>query len=107
MTNIQFANSIRAIADFHETHPEMPQFCTSVFTHSIPELIDAIGTIRLGGATTTRDNSSSFVGVSRDFGGLDLEVLCHQSNIERIPRPALPLDMELMAVLNESVAVND
>ena len=96
-TNAEYAAGLRAIADWYEAHPEVPQphDCLKVFTGHTKE--DANVIARALGKSEKR-YSSGLLYLGRDFGGERLEFCFDQSRVcearvvrvEQVPERIIP-----------------
>jgi hypothetical protein len=81
MTNAEFANSLRAVADFYEKHPDMPQPPEAslwVYTHSKTYFLNAAKMMADGGTIQKRvdlpGDVMNYYHVERLFGGFLLDL---------------------------------
>jgi hypothetical protein len=75
MTNQEFANGLRLIADFYEAQPEMEQFIVGVYTHGRDKFLKALRALSHGGKVTKDLSDTSqyaYVRAERMFGDLKL-----------------------------------
>jgi hypothetical protein len=88
MTNKEYADGLRLIAKFYETHPEMPLPYNggtngfTVFASSRQgESLSEITAILADDGDLTKRVNDTFYYVSRQFGGLRFEALDYRKNV--------------------------
>lgn len=93
MTNIEYANSLRQIADFYEANPDMPvpgwpsEF---IFLYDRQAFLNAVKVLARGGKVTKeveRREDGNYKAI-RDFGGNRVIVEIPRKAICRLIRPA-------------------
>jgi hypothetical protein len=102
MTNQEFANGLRLIADFYEAQPEMPQFSIYTFTDRLG-FLNALKALKTRGMVTKDLSDQSFNGyavLKQPFGEIPFQVNAQKSDIcERIVTYKCP-DSLLEEVMN-------
>jgi hypothetical protein len=91
MTNKEYADGLRLIADFYETHPRMPlpsNGGTNGFTvfagraeGLVAKSLSEIAAILVDGGDLEKTANETFYCVSREFGSLRFEVLDYRKNV--------------------------
>lgn len=107
MTNSEYANALRQIADFYDQNPEMPNDCSlDVFTHEDDEALErGIRCLSSTGRMAVRGakNFSYFVGGEVNFGGVSLAVLGEATKtIRHDERRRLPESLQTLLDENHS-----
>lgn len=80
MTNVEYATSLRAIADWYETHPEIAVPPESINVGAVHTKDDARLVARAFGACRKEYDSTMFV-LSRVFGAVNLRFLFWRSEV--------------------------
>lgn len=109
-TAIDFANGLRALADFYEAHPEMPlpypdhhvfMYDREPFLRAVKELADSG---RVTKEADNRDESWPRFHAIRMFGPVRLDVEIDRKTICRLVEPARPAVYECPDSLLEEAA---
>lgn len=96
-TNAEYAKGLRAIADWFEAHPDVPQPHTPLQVFSAQGKEDAIRIARYLGHADKKYSDGLFW-LGRDFGGERLEFIFNQSDVcqrrvigvEEVPERVIP-----------------
>lgn len=95
ITNEQFANGLRAIADFYEAHPDMKQPYMPIWVNcwSRDEFLKSAVELAKGGRVTKSADPSTHsyprYHATRFFGDVAVDVVVDRSTVCRLVRPAV------------------
>jgi hypothetical protein len=95
MTNLEYANSLRQVADFIESHPDFPQPHHTISVHAWGgkgPFLSAVVLLKDGGTVqkTADDPEKTWprYHAKRLFGGITLDIGIDRSEICKLVRPA-------------------
>jgi hypothetical protein len=93
MTNLEYAQSLRLIADFYEANADQKQPHPNMWIHCYEreEFLKAATGLARGGMVAKRmdEHEEGEYYVTREFGGIKLEVLIRRKMVCRLVTPAV------------------
>lgn len=93
MTNLEYAQALRDLAAFYETHPDMPQpYGPVCFFYDREKFLSAVKELSHGGIVRKKlsgaDSDSEYV-AERNFSGLSLRLKISRALVCRLVKPAV------------------
>lgn len=81
MTHTEYANALRRIADWIETHPEVPLPSATSLDITAVSGRESLSAVARAFGTATKEYSDSLIYLIKDFGGVSLRVIEWRSNV--------------------------